>query len=103
MGLPGEGGMHAHTFPSPLSRIESVDVAVEEGRHSFEEVRHSFEEVRHSFEENERLKSIRILDWVRGDLNPTPGPLLPPAAGPLPTSPLGPSPSSAPPTLLDKR
>jgi len=44
---------NSHHHPCQLSRIQSVEAAVEERRGSLEDT--------------ERLKSIRVMDWVRGD------------------------------------
>lgn len=41
-------------FGGPLSRIQSVDPA--------------FDQAACSLEETEKLKSIRVMDWIRGDL-----------------------------------
>ena len=55
-------------FGGPLSRIQSVDPA--------------FEQAACSIEETEKLKSIRVMDWIRGDLSTEPGPAQHPTAEP---------------------
>jgi hypothetical protein len=73
VGVPPDVGQHGH-YPSQLTRIRSVDAAVEEGHESVEDT--------------ERLKSSRVMDWVRGELNSTSNPPEAEASSPLLASPL---------------
>ena len=66
-------------FGDPLSRIQSVDPA--------------FEQAACSLEDTEKLKSLRVMDWIRGDLNLEPSPLpdadvVPSSSSPVNTPPL---------------
>ena len=72
-------------FGGPLSRIQSVDPA--------------FEQAACSLEETEKLKSIRVMDWVRGDVTLVPSTAPDPAIAPTILGPM----STTPPRAFENR